>query len=263
MTNILRKSTLEDVDEAIFSWFDRDLNCMVKDAKERNQKVTVLLSGMERWYALKMKKKVRDSSNTLILPIIAIRRTDFEKVQDAWALGRFFKTIAYTKVLNGYETAIRANAKDARTRNNYCPTNDLNEKVPVYELIEIPYPTLVKVNYEIKVYTQYIIDMNAILEKMWAKTNDSAAGMNQIQIKSRNDNKYILFLDQTATNASNIEDYSDKQRTLITTLQFKVLAYLLNETDASIRKTIPCVSSISLSEKVITSKEEIAKIFKK
>lgn len=259
----LKKSTLEDIDTAVYDFFNADLNCMVKDARKKNRKVEVLLAGMERWYLIKLRKKIRDSTNTLILPLISIRRTDFEKVQDAWALGRYFKTLAYTKVVNGYETSMRANAADARRRNNYLQTNDINEKVPVYEIIEVPYPSFVKVSYELKVFAQYFIDLNVILEKIWAKTNDSAAGLNQIEIKSRNNNKYILFLDQQSANASNIEDYTEKQRSIMQVLTFKVLGYLLDENDASISRSVPCVSSISLSESVITNKEEITKIFKK
>lgn len=263
MSFSLKKSTLEDVDTAVFDWMDRELVCTVTDAQSRKQKVNVIMAGSERWFHLKQKRKVRDSTNTLILPLISIRRLDFEKIQDAWALGRYFKNLSYTKIVNGYETAIRANAQDARRRNNYCPTNDLNEKIPVYEMIEIPYPTLIKVGYEIKVYAQYFIDLNEILEKIWAKTNDSAAGMNQIEIKSRNDNKYIMFLEQTSTNASNIEDYSERQRMIMQVLNFKVLAYLLDETDATASKSTPCVSSISINESVITDKEKIKEIFGK
>ena len=262
---VLKKSTLEDIDSAFFDFFDKSLDIHLEDNGGNNKKVSIIFSGQERWAMMKgnNKTKIRDATNTLILPVIALRRLDFEKIQDAWALGRYFKTIGYTKVINGYETANRANAFDARRRNNYVPTNGITEKAPVYEIIEIPYPTFIKVNYSVNVWTQYIIDMNNILEKVWSKTNDSAAGSNQIQIESRTGNKYIVFLDQNATNESNVEDYSDAERTIKSTLQFKVLGYLLDENDVSMKKTTPCVSSIKMKEKTITDKDEINKIFSK
>jgi hypothetical protein len=261
---VLKKSTLEDVDTALLDFFDKTLDIHVEDNGGNNKKVSVAFSGKERWAMMKANKtKVRDSTNTLVLPVIALRRLDFEKIQDSWALGRYFKTIGYTKVINGYETANRANALDARRRNNFVPTSSLAEKAPVYEIIEIPYPTFIKVNYSVNIWTQFIIDMNSILEKIWAKTNDSAAGSNQIQIESRTGNKYIVFLDQNATNESNVEDYSDAERTIKSTLQFKVLGYLLEENDVSVKKTTPCVSSIIMKEKTITDKDEISKIFRK
>jgi len=260
----LRKSSLLDIDEAFFDWFDKVLNLSVTDNKHKKRKVSVIMSGAERWAQVKNRnKKMRDKANTLILPIIAVRRLDFEKVQDSWALGRWFKTLSYAKVVNSYETANRANLNEARRRNNRVTINDMLEKAPVYEMIEIPYPSFVKVNYAVEIWTSYIIDMNIILEKIWAKTNDSAAGSNQIQVKSRSGNKYVCFTEQTATNASNIEDYSETERVVKSTLNFKVLGYLLDESDAAMTKSVPCVSTISMKERVVTDKEEIKKIFGK
>lgn len=262
--NTLKKSTLEDIDTAFFDFFDKSLDIHVEDNNGNNKKVPVIIASSERWAIMKGNKtKIRDSANTLVLPIISVRRLDFEKVQDAWALGRYFKTIGYTKVVNEFDTVNRANSFNARRMNNLVPTNNMLEKAPVYEMIEIPYPIFVKINYSVNIWTQYIIDMNNILEKIWAKTNDSAAGSNQIQICSRTDNKYVAFLEQNATNESNVEDYSDAERIIRTTLQFKVLAYLLDENDISIKKTTPCVSSIKIDEKIITNEKEINKIFKK
>lgn len=260
--NFVRESTIMDIDESLLLWL-KEIGVYVIDKKNNKSIVDVHMASGEKWTALKNinKQKQRDNNNALKLPIISVRRTNFENEQDVWALGRFQKSISYSKIVDSTQTQNRANLKSNRMKNNLI----MHDKVPVFQMIEIPYPKFIKVNYSVIVWTNYMLDLNMILEQIWFARDDQASGTNQIQIQSRNGNKYLLLVDPLGEDGSNIEEYSDVERIIRTTLSFKVLGYLIKEGQVQgFQKSIPCVSHIDIGdERLITNQEEIEKIFGK
>lgn len=254
-----RKSTLEDIDIAIFTWFTKTLDINVINKNGEKQKVEVIFGTGEKFAQIKNRgKRVRDDKNALILPIISIRRTNFEQQQDSWGLARFQKHIGYTKILNA-ETSNRANQFKNRTING----NTVKGEVPVYEIIQIPFPKFVKVNYVIQIWTQYMIDMNAILEYIWTSRNEQSSENNFIQIEG-NGNKYLILTDPTTEDNSNLEEFTDQERLIRSTMNFKLLGYLVGENDQISSRSEPCISEIvEISENIITDPKEIEKIWAK
>ena len=67
-------SGIEDVDRAIVNLFRETLAFEVK-TKEQTKRVPVVFAAGERFALTRRQKPIRDKNNTIILPIIAIRRT--------------------------------------------------------------------------------------------------------------------------------------------------------------------------------------------
>ena len=67
--------TLEDVDRALFSLFDKQLPFMYKH-KKGTRKAPVIFATGERFAVLRRKEPLRDKSGALILPLISIMRTN-------------------------------------------------------------------------------------------------------------------------------------------------------------------------------------------
>ena len=67
--------TLEDVDRALFSLFDKELPFMYKH-KKGTRKAPVIFATGERFAVLRRKEPLRDKSGALILPLISIMRTN-------------------------------------------------------------------------------------------------------------------------------------------------------------------------------------------
>jgi len=64
---------IEDVDRAVFTLFNSDINFEVK-VNEQTQRVPVVFATGERFALTRRDRPIRDKNNTLILPIISIKR---------------------------------------------------------------------------------------------------------------------------------------------------------------------------------------------
>ena len=87
-------STLETIDVAFYNWVNKELDLHVRANKE-TRKVPVIWAGAERAYQIKKRKEARDLSETLILPMITIERTNVQK--DPSRMGPFGSNIYNNK----------------------------------------------------------------------------------------------------------------------------------------------------------------------
>ena len=70
--------TIEDVDRALFSLFDKDLDLFYKH-EGAVVRVPVVFATGERFAILSRNKPLRDANDTLILPLVSIARTAITK----------------------------------------------------------------------------------------------------------------------------------------------------------------------------------------
>ena len=70
--------TLKDVDTAVLSHVKSVMKPMVKEANE-TFKVPVYYGNEERWKAVRKRGVLRDKNNSLILPLIMLRRTEITR----------------------------------------------------------------------------------------------------------------------------------------------------------------------------------------
>ena len=229
------QSSLETIDKAVLNYIDERLNISV-DTNEGFKKVPVLWVTAERAYQLKHNKELRDSEETLILPLMTVNRTSIEKnpaseyaipaanvpeVRDAMG-----GSITIARRINQKKTAEFQNAYSKRKYNRSTwPT--VPAKRTVYETITIPFPTWVAVNYEISIRTEYQQQTNEILRKFIRQ-----GGLNRMPFRIESDgHKYEAFIDGSITNQSNVADIGMKQRNYETLVSFKVLGYLFGDGD--------------------------------
>jgi len=146
--------TLKDIDSTMMTHVKDVMKLTVREAGE-NIKVPVLYGNEERWKNIKTNGAIRDKNNSLILPLMMIRRTDVN-FTDAMP----FSYDADTKGLAS--NPVRANkwAKENRYDRFSVQTN----KKPIQEMITTGVPDWVDCTYSIVVLTNYIEQMNAITE---------------------------------------------------------------------------------------------------
>jgi hypothetical protein len=236
------ESSFETIDKAVLKYIDERLNISV-DTNLGFKKVPVLWVTAERAYQLKHNKDLRDSEETLILPLMTVNRTSVEKnpaseyaipaanipeVRDAMG-----GSITVARRINQKKTAEFQNAYSKRTYGR-----DTWPQVPakrtVYETITIPFPTWVAVNYEISVRTEYQQQTNEILRKFVRQ-----GGLNRMPFRIDSDgHKYEAFIDGSINNLSNVADIGMKQRNYETMISLKVLGYLFGDGDNQEKPTI-------------------------
>jgi len=229
------ESSLETIDKAVLNYINETLNISV-DTNDGFKKVPVLWVTAERAYQLKHNKDLRDSEETLILPLITVNRTTIEKnpaseyaipaanipeVRDAMG-----GSITIARRMNQKKTAEFQNAY-AKREFGRSTWPKVPAKRTVYETISIPFPTWIAVNYEISVRTEYQQQTNEILRKFIRQ-----GGLNRMPFRIESDgHKYEAFIDGTITNNSNVADIGMKQRNYETLISFKVLGYLFGDGD--------------------------------
>jgi hypothetical protein len=234
-------SNIENVDAALMEWLDEQMQ-IYSDIYAGWKEIPVLWVSAERSAQIKKDKGLRDNEGALIMPLIAVERTGVSKdpamkgviqanlPEANDVVGGVGGHITISKKINVNKTADFANAVastkwgDVGTGGpNFNVRGETTNKV-VYDIYSIPTPVYVTAEYEVTIRTQFQEQMNQILTPLVVYTG----GVNQFILR-REGNMYEGFIDQTFNFENSVGNLGEKERYYTTTLNIKVLAYLLGE----------------------------------
>jgi len=94
----------------------------------------------------------------------------------------------------------------------------------IYEIITIPYPIFIQVNYNVVFWCQYMQQMNQMLETMLIKTTGIGR---EFQMTTDKGYKFTAFLQGSFTSNDNFEEYSGDERIVKCSFDIRVPAYIL------------------------------------
>tara|TARA_R110002020_G_scaffold179938_6_gene373719 strand:+ start:1291 stop:2256 length:966 start_codon:yes stop_codon:yes gene_type:complete len=241
-------STLETIDGAMIRFIDEELNLSVT-TNAGFKKVPVLWVTAERAYQLKQNKDIRDSEETLILPLMTINRANVTKEPDfrGSVYANLYPvndarggTITVARHINQKKTAefqnafskrrLGVNKKVAGKMLNTNKRNMSTQRV-VYETITIPLPVWVKVAYEITVRTEYQQQLNQLITPFL-----TVPGNSRTPKRIHNEGHYYeVFVEGGFADNANKANLGMEQRNYETTINIEVLGYLMGE-DANAEK---------------------------
>jgi len=141
---------LYEMDAVIKYYFDNVIQPTVK-SEDGIIQVPVVYASPEKWNTMQKSGFLRDSSGKLQLPAITYKRTSLErnlignKVDVKNPLVQSFQ-IAYSK------------------KNTYDNFSVLNNRKPIVEYTNVVVPDYIKVSYECVIWTDYIAQLNSIVE---------------------------------------------------------------------------------------------------
>lgn len=238
------ESTIEDIDYAMTSWVKKDLD-LSATTNEGRKKVEILWQVPERAYQIKNDKDLRDDSGALKLPLISVQRSGITK--DPARKGAYQAHI-YSDKYNGRtgRLTIAKRIVQDKTRNfavaSGTRTNTgsklqhnfprINKKV-VVQTLSIPIPVYVNVDYKITIKTEYQQQMNELLTPFIART-----GQINSFVMRRNGHLYEAFIDQTFAASDNVATLNEDIRMFESTINVKVLGYLIGEGDNDDRRVV-------------------------
>jgi hypothetical protein len=200
--------TLKDVDTTIISHIKNVMKPVVREASE-NIKVPVYYGNEERWSAFRKKGVIRDKNNSLILPLIMLKRISVEANE--------MTTQDYAHdVLQENATVLR-NSQWSKN-NRYDNFSVLTGIKPQYENLLTTTPNFRNINYDFIIWTNYIEQMNEIVE-LFIEESNKYWGDNQ-------EYKFHCAID-TISDAS--EMTVDDERFIRSTFSVITKAYLLPE----------------------------------
>lgn len=176
--------SLTDIDTAIKFYFDE----VIKPSVIQNGNklaVPILYGSPERWKSVQADGFYRDKEGKLMVPLIMFKRESIEKNRD---LG--------TK-LDGNEAHLFQIFEKKYTRKNiYDNFSLLTNRIPTKELYATMVPDYVTINYNCMIFTDYVEQMNPIIESINFASDSYWGNKNRFQFKSKIDN----FTTQTEIN---------------------------------------------------------------
>lgn len=236
--NNFRFVQIRDVDQAVVDWFDKTVDARVQFPDGNLKKVPVIFSQGERWAA--GRTAFRDDQGVLILPVIAIRRTGISPDATMSSLGVQVDKIQISKQVNP-KTNDLMNLEKLKVISNQLPYDPV-----VYDVWSIPFPDRVISNYEMVIQTQYIGQMNVILQNFWRMLDIQKSFVAPLDNDGRHPPRtgqytdakplcspYVVgFLDNDYSDAGNFDEFTDTERIVKYTTQIKVPAVLMTQPDS-------------------------------
>ena len=146
--------TLEDVDTSIINYVK---NVIRPSFKENNEifKVPVMYGNEERWVAARKRGILRDKNGALLLPLIMLKRTEVSKNSD---------------FINGMEHDVKRSEDQFIVSQQWSKTNQydrfsvLQGQMPITEFSVTTPPNYVNINYDFVIWTNFISQMNGLVE---------------------------------------------------------------------------------------------------
>lgn len=259
---------VEDVDRAIFNLFDKTIDFEVK-VNEQTKHVPVVFAAGERFALARRQQPIRDNNNALVLPLIAIKRTNIGYKTEAEAGGTaisFRQTSDYVikKRLDSsdrdYQNIINKmgikNQDNVSSRGHFqlSDVSPGNSNIPgtfasrrngpgiafgqgtimqpfnndidnnIFEVITVPYPVFIQVNYNVIFWCQYMQQMNQMFETLLMKTTGTGR---EFQVTTQGGYKLTAFLQGAFTSGDNFEEFTNDERVIKCSFDIRVPAYIL------------------------------------
>lgn len=226
----IQPSTFKTIDSAMYRYLDEQMNlfCTTNDGW---RKVPIIWVSAERSFQIKNNKDLRDYDGTIVLPAITLERTSQKK--DTNFRGSVYANIPENSDYKGGSITIARVINQDKTK-NFANINSQyhhsqinfpgkNKKV-VYETITIPIPVYVTLMYDIKIRTEYQQQLNELLTPFITKT-----GQIHSFVISHENHRFEAFIQSDFNNEHNIGNMETNEREFTSTIQIKVLGYLIGE----------------------------------
>lgn len=263
----LTPAGIEDIDRAIFELFNVRLAFETK-VNSQTTRVPVIFASGERFALTRRDNPLRDNNNTLILPLISIKRGSIGHKTQADVFGTAISIRQpsdyyikrkldksdrdYQKIVNnlGLKNQPSAATRDhfssiavpltgadegtVASRRDGSPTS-LTDKVKfkplsnklsnnIYEFITIPYPKFVGITYNVIFWTQYMQEMNQLIETLMMKFDGQAP---EFQITTSKGYKFTAFVQNTFSPEDNLSEFTNDERVIKMGFDIKVPGYIL------------------------------------
>ena len=200
--------TLKDIDSAVLTHIKKVIRPKVQEANETTD-VAVMYGNEERWKSVRKRGVMRDRNGSIILPLIMLRRTDITK--------NTLSGQGFEHDVKGEQVQVVRNSSWSKTNryDRFAVQTGMN---PVYENIVTGMPDFTDITYEFVLWTNFIEQMNPLIETFVAQSNTYWGDSEQY--------KFLCVAD-TITDAS--EMTVDGERFVKSTFNITTNAYLLPE----------------------------------
>lgn len=213
--------TLVDVDTAILDYMTKVINPIVSENGGDAVKVPIIYGSPERWKAIRKDGYIRDKKGKVQVPIIMFKRNTMTRNDSLITLNRYLS---------------EPFVKKYSAKNNYDQFSILSGKsVPIKEIYNVTLPDHVVITYECMIWTDYVEQMNSIVEAINFTAEDYWGDKDKFKFR-------VSISDYT----TQTEIPTDADRIVRSSFSMTVYAYLLPEERENRRLT---------TEKILTKRK--------
>ena len=145
---------LQDIDEAIFYYFENVIKPFVYQNGERRE-VPIIYGSPERWKSVQKDGYYRDKNGRIMSPIILLKRNNLSKNRNI------------TNKLDANQPHLYTSwQKQYNSKNFYSNFNALNNRVQTKQFVANVVPDYVTLSYSVIVQTYYMEQLNKIIESI-------------------------------------------------------------------------------------------------
>lgn len=200
------KIGIRDIDEAVLYYFKEVIRPTV-NVEGSTFEVPVVYATPEKWQAVQDEGFYRDKQGKRQLPVIIFKRDSLSKVRNVTT------KLDANRPNNFYITSQRYTQ-----RNRYSRFDKLQTRIPEKEFVITVVPDYVKLTYSCKILTDYIDQMNGIVEAIEFASDSYWGDKEKFQFQS--------FIDtfKTEVSANDGED-----RLVTTSFELKLNGYIVPE----------------------------------
>lgn len=198
---------LYDHDEAVKYYVDNVIKLQVVDSNKELVKVPLMYGNPERWKSVQKSSFYRDKEGKIQIPLMMYRRTGFEKERNL------------TRNLDANSPQLHQYLQNSYSQiNKYDNFSRLVGREPIKELHQVVVPDYITINYEFIVWTEFMGQMNKIIE-----------ALNYAEGAYWGDKDRWQFLSQIDNFGSFVEVADDRDRSVRTTFDLTLRGYIVPE----------------------------------
>ena len=200
--------TLKDVDTSIITHVKNVIKPTIREANEQI-KVPILYGNEERWVNVRKRGVLRDKNNSIILPVVVLKRTSVDKNET---------------LSQGFEHDVKRKYSDFTRQtqwskeNRYDRFSVLTGRTPASINVVTSMPNFVNITYEFVLLTAFIEQMNTIVEEFVEFSNTYWGDSEEY--------KFLCTVD-SISDASEVN--AGEERLIKSTFSVNTKAYLLPE----------------------------------
>lgn len=213
---------LEDIDGAVLYYF----NEIIKPSVIQNDiriPVPVLYGNPEKWKTMQVDGFFRDKSNKILAPIIVFKRDDLTS-----------NTSIGNKIDANNPHMYSTFTKSYSKKNTYDNFNVLNNQKPISEHYNVVIPDYVTINYSCVIYTNYVEQMNKIIEAINYASNSYWG-----------DPARFKFNAKISSFTTAVEIQNGQDRMVKSTFTIKLYGYIIPDVLQKDMKAVKKVNSIT------------------
>ena len=231
----LEDINLKVLDQAIVKWFSEDYPIVINGVK-----TPVIYATAERWARAQNQKGFRDESGVLILPLVSIRRTTPSSIPERYAPEHDETNITLMRRVATLPTdsserqpaqqgwrLVDKGIRDIHGGTFFTKTADET----VYEILQIPFPSFVNLNYEVVIWTSYMTHQNLQQENIYQEFRGGRQWFFY--------NNYFFYgtLVGSGSDRSNLDEFSEKEKIIKYSFTLLLQAYLIDRSKVKSYRT--------------------------